>query len=976
MGYATPSALAPFSGENIAIWMSNYPNLAGQAENSNYYAEDEHVFVECVGGDKPGAVYRRQIAWNVTSNDMTYIENEDRSAFTVYRIIRHPQPGTLKQVVFLGAVQTVNLPYDVVDNIIFWSKGHRLGDTGIVPLAPCDNVKLVPSDPKRPWTKDILIMANGTPNDPTVSIKYKNDVGPKSATLVSEALYGLLHYTHHCTLRGQTITEIQNKLKYYKDDKWTDRHGDMNLASIACYAELLRSAAFFGPLPNLVYYDCTRDDEPPVYVHTAAAALAMPKITHDTNPGVLAKTDEAMNVYVEKKMEGARNTTIPNPEWVKISNLILKNFVDCIQEETGIEPNSLFLKDFAEIEATRTKALQKARADTFAAGATESQPGQVLLKVEAQHKCKANGPRGITSQEYEAGIESGMLGKLLLAIVEKCSWYLPGGTPSEIAEAVATCYNVGMHHEQLTIDMFGVSEVGTVGTHGMAMAGFDVRCAHGVREVDYETADEKHCEHSNRIIPALINRFTALEDLDKALRIYYACFNMDVRVGAKIKSSMWKNSSGTGITTQLNTIDFAERELETTCVALVFAAMSESGASTARLTHKMFHEYMNQIQKSSRFSSFPDNKRMIHMAYKWIGPKFGDDGLDPTTPYVKTHIWARAMDFVDISDGFIRTLEVKSCVEGDSTEMLSRVYPNPSACLYSYCKVVKALDKLTLAVGGDREKYILKCRGYYTTDRYTPVVGAFLEAAAAMYDFKLSAIDYEDEATMEALYKCDSDLYFKTVNGPFPWGQDAYELCLESFAADYGNDSGEMDAFINTLRSQTTWAGIQDCWLPEQPGCFPSLPKEDPLGVTRVAHRSGEVRLLDMPAKSPAPDGLDDAAGAPVAIAAPSPAPPYRDDARQPSAAPPGAFVTAQQAVADSSMRAVALITKLQGELAALQFASDQDIDAFGKVHCDAIRMHNQVDFARLAVYEAATSNSAEGASGSGDAPPSIALAM
>jgi hypothetical protein len=563
------------------------------------------------------------------------------------------------------------------------------------------------------------------------------------------------------------------------------------------------------------------------------------------------------------------------------------------------------------------------------------------------------------------------------------------------------------------LDRYGDSY--TIDADGNAPPAGTVRNVHGVREVDYVTADEKHCAHSNRIIRALINHFVAKEDVDRALRIYEECFQMEVRIGKKTKSSEWKNSSGTGITTPLNTIVFAVRELETTCVALVFAAMKDSGNPNARLTSKAFHEYMNIVQKAQHFECFPDHGKMIHMAYKWIGPKFGDDGLDPSTPFVESDVWERAMCYVDMADGFDRTLAVKSCVEGEPTEMLSRVYPNPLASLCSYCKVEKALDKLTLAVGGDLNKYIMKCRGYWTTDRNTPVVGAYLEAAAAMYKFKLSAIDHNDEATMAALYDSDRDLYFKTVNGPFPWEEGAYELCLESFCVEYDTTSGEMQDFIDTLRLQSTWDGIQECWLPAKPGCIPTLPNLDPLNVTRVAHRSGAVRLCDLPCKmEPVPEEPDDGAGALTAPAGPSPAPPYRDPDKAPTYCPPqwrkpataplriverladcavagtsaeevgplGAFTTAQTIVHKSALEAAVTIASLQKDLASIQELRDtvdeRDAATLAKVHCDALRMqqHREVQIYLAAAQRERAGNSAESAPGDVDDTPESAVAV
>nr|APG76211.1 hypothetical protein [Beihai noda-like virus 21] len=821
------TSLREHSGHDMIIWASYYPELAGQTCESVYYADSDNSFVEIVGKDKATAIYKRQIAWDFTPSDIVYVENEDRSAFTVYNVIRYPQPNLLKQVVFLCALQTVNLPYAIVDRLVRWTKGHNLASVGIGTPRPCTNVVLVPKDPARPYTQDILVMSNGTPGRPTASIKYKNATSPHSCTTMSTELYDFLKSVNTQAGRHLTVREVIKRLELYALNK-----EDICEPSAAAYCELLRTVAWWGDLPNVVYYGskAPKSTLSPDEIAEAKAVLAAPQLTLN-NPGVTVKTDGAMETYVEEKMVGRRNTTVPTKQWQKISNLILKHWVDCIQEETGIQPGSIQLVDREQILKARSKRMQRDREVTFGLGPEGPEIGRAELKNEVAHKAKC--PRCITCPAYDVSIESGVLGKTLELVLKKTEWYNPGLTPTQLAETVADCYEMSCKHES-------ISDCG------------------GVRAVDYTAADEGHTKHSNRVNRALIERFLCERDLARALEIYDSCFDMPVQVGPKVESTRDKNASGTGITTIQNTGPFSERELETTVLAMVFRSMMEegkprnvvdsleAGEAPDEVMYKDFIFHLRHIQENWNMGEFHHDgkKQIIAIAYGWIGPKFGDDGLAPATPFVSDKLWECAMHYVDRMDGFERKLVTTSAVKGEPVEYLSRIYPCPTSSQSSYCKVEKAIDKISIAINRDRERYFLKLRGYWTTDRNTPIVGAYLEAIAGMYGItlseigngtaivseeQLSGLDPSDE--LRKVYESDRDLYYKVAGGPYPYDANDSELQYECVALDYGMTANELYEFDQKLRQQSTWTGIQGMTVPasidrERP--------EDPLGEQRT----------------------------------------------------------------------------------------------------------------------------------------------
>lgn len=824
LGY--DNSLAKHSGHDMIIWTSYYPELAGQTCESVYYADSDTTFVEVIGKSKATAIYKKQFAWDFTASDIVYVENEDRSAFTVYNVIRYPQPDQLKQVVFLCALQTVNLPYAIVNRLVRYTKGHDLSSVGIETPKRCGNVVLVPRDINRPYTKDILVMSNGTPGCPTASIKYKTATSPTSCATLTTELYDYLKYVNSHAGRGLTVHEVVKRLELY-----THTDDPICVPGSAAYCELLRTVAWWGELPNVVYYGtpCAEKDIP-VEVESAKAVMAAPKLTENA-PGVLAKTPAAMDAYVDEKMNGAKNNVTPSRDWKKISDLILEHWIEGIATETGINKASIQLVDEEEILESRNKPLQRARQVTEGLGPSKPEIGRVENKIEAAHKTGAC-PRGVQNPAPDISIESGMLGKTLELVLKKTSWYNPGSTPQELSESVTEAY-LKSH------------------THEFKFEGG------GVRSVDYTAADEKHCKHSNRITRKFIEYFITSDDKARALRIYDSCFHMPLQVGPKVMSSGWKNASGTGITTVLNTNAFSERELETTVVAMVFRSMEdtqelEPGKLPDELTHKMFLKHLRIIQNTWELDKIPTvpkeaGRRAISMAYYWIGPKFGDDGLDPATPYVDDGIWQRAMTYVDMMDGFERKLETTSAVAEEHVEYLSRIYPCPLRSPSSYCKVEKALDKISVAVNRDRERYILKLRGYWTVDGRTPIVGAALTAFSNLYGIELTPLgngvplSSDDlEGDVRRIYEEDRELYMKIAGGPYPWDPNASDEQYQRVAEDYGMTSGELREFDALLASQTTWKGIQSMMVPKK---LIDETLEDPLGLHVKADPPGTTRV-------------------------------------------------------------------------------------------------------------------------------------
>jgi len=819
------------SGEDIVAWTSYYPGLAGKTDESVYYADSETTFTEIIGQDAVVGTWKGQLAWDFTCNDIVYIENMDGSAFTVYKVYRYPHPELLKQTVFFCAIQTVNLPYAVVDLLTLWTKGHKLSSSGIGTPHPAKNVKLVPRDPSRPFTQDILVMTAGTPLAPTVSVKYKNAVGPDSAVTMSIDTYHWIKYQNACNGRGLTTHEAIKRLELY-----ADQDKGVHVQRSAAYCELLRTVAWWGDLPCVIYYD-TRTigevpTEAPVEAETAKAVMAAPKITSNM-PCVLAKTPEAMDAYKREKMVGLVNDTVPTSDWENIAALCVKHYVEGTGNESGIKKGTLQLIDRAKVADSRTRAAQVARKEAYGIGPSPPEPGRVENKIEAAHKTAAC-PRGVQNPDYDISELSGVLAKSFEPVISQLAHYNPGLQPLKIAEAMRRTFEKSEEHQN-------TYEGG------------------GLRSVDYTAADEKHCKLSNKILRAMIEYYFTEEDVEEALWIYDLCFHMRLKVGSSTMSSGWKNASGTGITTLLNTIVFAARELQTVIVALIFRAMEDAGelkpgdyiqdnAGKSKpypnLTHARFLKHLRIIDKEWELHRIAGGNQpkvpVLQTIYSWIGPKFGDDGVDPSTPFVSDRIYELAMKYVDRQDGFIRKLETSDAADGEPVEYLSRIYPYLPGSLSSFCKVEKALDKLSVATNRDRERYILKLKGYWQNDRNTPIVGAYLQAVSQMYQNPLTEVTKLSDKELAALEEADKEIYWKLVNGPFPSDEGASDLAYECVAKDYDMTSGELREFDAKLRVLSTWKDIQAMMVPAK---LSSETAEDPLGSAEAAAPSGTTRV-------------------------------------------------------------------------------------------------------------------------------------
>lgn len=801
------TSLRKSSGKDMILWAPWYPHLAGEARETSYYATSDKYFTQVVGDGANVTTYHNQLSWDFTDGDTIYIETEDRSAFSVYHVVKYPQPDMFKQVVFLCCQYTVNLPYEVVDTLLKWSAGddqllrdEGLKSTGIREPGPSQNVVMIPADPAKEFTRDILVMCCGTRSRPEICVKYRDESSPSGIAVMGTEHYKHFVYTNANGGRPLNIQEVYTRLHTYCEDYQPS--GTLAISAGTALYELLRTSKWFGHLPNTQYYAVSKqiEGEPePLSSDKAKACFAAPDITNapaKEAPTVPINDRGAMNAYVEDKLKGKKNTTVPTRAWVKTTKTLLRAWLLKVSKETGVKPNSVSLVSEQEVRESRNRPAQTAREVTNGLGVPEgTDMGSGEVKNEVSHK-DPESPRVIQSPTFDIGIWSGVLAKTLEKVLKQMHAYGPGKNPSDTTSGVSDVYNMTERFQREF-------------------------SSGGVRQVDYTAADDSHSKFSNTIMRAFVEFFVTDKDMAKAKEVYDACFNMTIKYMGTPMSSGWKNCSGTGITTVLNTIVFMFREFQTTLQAMVLVDMEyneELDPSSYDWIKTFpahdtttFWRVIARIQKEWELEKVDSGfltrhgRRLTDLVYEWTGQNFGDDGIACGTPYVSNEWWERAMRLVDNADGFKRKLDVSDTLKLERVEYLSRIYPNLIESKASHCKIERAIRKLSVAINRDPVRYFYKLRGYLANDRHCPLLGGYCLGVANIYGWDCSRPLTQEE--LDKLEVNDRERYWQVHGGPFPdTDVPSYlDTMLAEVGEDYGMSSTEVAEHDARLAGCSTW---------------------------------------------------------------------------------------------------------------------------------------------------------------------------
>jgi hypothetical protein len=399
-------------------------------------------------------------------------------------------------------------------------------------------------------------------------------------------------------------------------------------------------------------------------------------------------------------------------------------------------------------------------------------------------------------------------------------------------------------------------------------AGRDVT---GLHDTDYTKMDETISEYIYSWFVKFVLTFVSDGDSEEVEQILED--NVDIK--SVLKTTMiktgHKNNSGSGVTTELNTFVSAFIEYLSTTFAIV-RHITRSGQKDSlpfeKITRTAVKRNLERYLKSLPLQwvcsqiyqcdhrevkaaldtgkSLASILDIFTIAYSAIGPKFGDDGVAAHLPYITDENWSQSSHYITSIIGMILKTTYTSLESG--TFFLGRRYPAPTKTLASYADVIKAIAKLSVARNTDIDKYVLKLRGYWTTDSKTPGIGEYLTAVARIYGIKLTMFEGMSEIDeygtevlsfeMAQLLADDRDMFHRVANGPYEVADSDVPIMLDSVSQELGfGTSAECEEWLKGLSECATWEELDQWLLPGK--SFD--PDAEPEGTRRV---SGAFKYL------------------------------------------------------------------------------------------------------------------------------------
>lgn len=793
---------APYAGENIVIVTPEYNKLAGVGTNSVWYytvnADQQVVVTERVSRIN-GATYHNQRPWNYAGNDFIFIDHLGKNTFTTYNVITQYQKGSHHKWVWLARNTTTSLSKSVCDMMMNVTQGSPFDG---VPLKKADNVTVVQGDTN--LKQDTYLQGVfGEAANPTFSIKNAYDVGPDSSIELTENQYKVFNLMGKNRPKGYGVSEVKRTMQMHTI--W--RAGGIEPLLVSFFGIPIE----YRPRPNIMYtrQDGSLDDD----IAEVGAAIDAAPNAFGGGPGVAdTKSDAAYEAYEKKRLKKYSNKINPPEDFKDVLGMLLNRFIDQVSGESGISLGSVTLCAPQVIYDRRTQALQAARLQRHVELDARPALPKTSLKNEVGPKASA-APRGTTQLSEEMAIQTGRVGLLIKEVLKHCGFFMPGASPHDIAIAIRNLTQVAAE-----------------------ASNEDENClVSGVHDTDYTKMDETISEY---IYTSLFSKFVLAfvhpSDYEEVKKILKDNVDIMTMLNGKLVGTGHKNNSGSGVTTELNTLVAAFIEYVTTCFAIT--------KHTHRLRHKKEMD-LGTVKKSTirtaltRYSEsmdlshiywgdfmFKNNTPDIwSIPYAVIGPKFGDDGVGAHLPKISDADWKESATFITETIGMI--LKVSFARPENGTFFLGRYYPKPLESLASYADVGKACRKISVARNGDREKYKLKLHGYWTTDSKTPGIREYLIAVARMYNVDLHTyegiVQVDDEGRpvlseeMAHLLASDRDMFYRVAGGPYCVEDEDIPMMIEAIATQINfESSSECEAWLESLAKCTTWEELDSFQIP------------------------------------------------------------------------------------------------------------------------------------------------------------------
>lgn len=815
-------SLAKYAGENMVIITPEYNKLAGEGTDSVWYytldVNGDVVVTERVASAN-GATFSNQRPWNYSANDFIFIEHLGGTAYTTYNVHIQYQPGSHHKWVWLARNSTTELSKSVCDMMCEVAQGSALDG---VPLLKANNVVAVRGESNAKHDTFLLGLF-GDSACPIYSIKFAYDRGKDTSMELTENQYKIFTLMGKNRARGYGASEVKRVMQMHTI--W--RPGGLEPLLVQFFMIPIE----YRPLTNIMYTrpDGSLDD---VAVESGKSVPAAPNPAGG-GPGVAdTKSDAAHDAYMNKRLKEFSNKTDPMPYLKDIVALLLPRFIEQVSGESGIALKSVLLVGEDEIYRRRVQALQAARLQRKAELVADEPMPKTNLKHEVAPKASA-APRGITQFTEEMAIQTGRVGILLKEILKGCDFYQPGNSPHDIATSIRYLAQIASH-----------------ATAGSWAGGRPCEVS-GLHDTDYSKMDETISECIYSWFTQFVLAFVHPNDYDEVKKILESNVDFKSMLNGKPFNTGYKNNSGSGVTTELNTIISAFIEYVSTCLAITKAMYrlrhgDELDLCTAKKAtiRKALSHYVSITDDFSHllwgdFMFHGKDVNIYSVPYAVIGPKFGDDGVAPHLPGISDSDWnAAALHF---TEGIGMKLKVSFSRPEQGTYFLGRHYPKPLESLASYADVHRAIRKISVARNLDFKKYAMKLLGYWTTDSKTPGIREYLIAVARMYNVDLrhfeGAVEFDDEGCpvltdeMMQLLKTDKEVFYRVAGGPYCVEDADVPMMTEAIASQVGFSSSELQSWTESLAKCATWDELEEFMLPG----MDYDPDAEPDGTVRVA---------------------------------------------------------------------------------------------------------------------------------------------
>jgi len=704
-------SLSEFS-RNPMVLTSFIPTaLSGEGVDSAYYYEDPETVVEVING---GAKYRSKL-WDF-SGDIVIIPGAHGLSFTIHNVHVHHVTAH-KVVVFLAPSATIFLPPWVYSGVCKYFMGVDVGIEKYL-LKRRDNVSFL-----NPTT---LVGKFGDVMHPYFSVKRVDAVAPDSAVNISEKLF---HNLEHMSLnKNCTAGTIAHNLAIMQSKTSPE--------DVGVLAQLFSNGVTSLGL-NIIY---TSDKRPvPIDESKLQGKPGCPPII-DQKPTVVHRDDGAAEDYVKNRLLPNQNQVEPYAPDIKIFTSEFIGFVVPKAKRGRTAP-----VDIEKVLAEQNRPAQVLRNEEAILNPLGGSSKTVKPFPKAETVAKVGSVRYVNNVEPAHAIKSAILDRTIKVILQEHSWWLIGKNPTEVAKVV-----------QRFVTSLQSKEMEFIETD---FSKLDERISRYLREEVFEP-----------IAYAILNR--NMHDFVKD--VLEGDKECTAKIAGQTINLLYKNLSGSGLTTSINTIVNAW---------FWYTTLRRSG--------------------------FPPEG-----AWSMLGMYYGDDGVTPAPAISDDDGPKKSATFVRNAYRLAQEvgLVVKiNCPQAPSQALsfLGRTYPAPIASPVSYGDPRKILIKLQAVVGTRDDAIRNKLGGLYVTENHVPLVSHYIEACARAY--KLDINEFKDlkklnPALLNSFQQGElKNIFFNAKHGPIPYLETRdSEYLWEAVAKALHLTEGELGDRIRRLKSVET----------------------------------------------------------------------------------------------------------------------------------------------------------------------------